>query len=194
MIGREFPGARLVILGKDLTVGASGRPLSQEVAGVLDPAVRPRVLFAGGRPRSEVAAYLRRAHLCCYPSKIESFGLAPVEAMATGKPTIFTRSGSGAEIIEDGISGLLCDPESPGDIAEKIRLILQNPELAARLGNAARARVADRFNRSKWIPKNIAFYEETLLSHGKPKNGARVTSPLREKTNSRKGRPHVVEN
>ena len=163
IVGRAFPYARLVVVGKDLSFGPGGRPFSEEVAGQIEPEMRSRINFTGRlKYRSEVLAWLRRAQVCCYPSKLEGFGIAPVEAMAVGKPTIFSRTGPGPEVIEDGVSGLLCDPNSPEDIAASISQVLGDAELAARLGARARERVAERFERAGWIARNLAFYEETV--------------------------------
>ena len=77
---------------------------------------------------------------------METFGLAPVEAMSVGRPTIYSRTGPGPEVVEDGVSGLLCDPADPHDIAAKIDQILDQPRaLAQRLGQAARQRVSRTF-------------------------------------------------
>ena len=176
IVCRRIPFARLVVIGKDMSVGASGRPLSEEAADEIEPDLRSRITFTGRlKYRAEVLAYLRRAHLCCYPSKLEGFGIAPIEAMAAGRPTIFSRNGPGPEVIEDGVSGLLCDPENPQDIAEKISSVLLDPALAERLGEAGRERVAAKFNRAHWIPENIAFYERTILSHRSAKPLARAS-------------------
>ena len=67
-----------------------------------------------------VPDYLRKANVCCYPSHMETFGIAAVEAMSVGKPTIFSRHGPGPEITDEGVSGLLCDPHCTADIAAKI--------------------------------------------------------------------------
>ena len=93
---------------------------------------------------------------------METFGIAPVEAMSVGKPTIFSRTGPGPEIIEDGVSGLLCDPRDPKDIATKLDAILDNSQLAADLGRRARERVLKQFNKKDWIPRNLEYYRRCL--------------------------------
>ena len=88
--------------------------------------------------------------------------------MAVGKPTIYSRTGPGPEVIEDGVSGLLCDPFDPEDIAAKICALLDNQVLAAQLGQGARARVLARFNKKDWIGRNLAYYSRCLEKPGKP--------------------------
>jgi glycosyltransferase involved in cell wall biosynthesis len=82
--------------------------------------------------------------------------------MAVGKPTVFSRTGPGPEIIEDGVSGLLCDPHDPADIASKILRILENLPLAAALGKNARCRVVQMFDKRDWVKRNLEFYENVL--------------------------------
>ena len=167
ILGGSFPSARLLILGKEIAVGTSGRALSAELMDEVKAEFRNRVIFAGMKQRPEVLAHLRRAHVCCYPSKLETFGIAPLEAMAVGKPTIFSHTGAGPEVIEDGVSGLLCNPDSPEDIARKISLILSDDNLAVDLGKGARERAVSHFGLPGWIARNLAFYN-SVVSDQKP--------------------------
>lgn len=91
----------------------------------LRPEFRLRVHFSGQIPRREVLSWLRMAQVCCFPSHAETFSTAAVEAMVVGRPTIFSQIGPGPEVIEHGVSGLLCDPFDPNDIAQKIQAILK---------------------------------------------------------------------
>lgn len=163
LLGSTHPHARLLLIGKHIAMGESGRPLWEECLEEVRPEFRERVHFTGRlQYRSEVLEHLRRAEVCCYPSTLEGLGIAPLEAMSLGKPTVFSRTGPGAEVIEDGISGLLCDPHDPGDIAAKIGSILDDPSLGRRLGEAGRERVLHKFNRADWILRNEAFYRQCL--------------------------------
>jgi glycosyltransferase involved in cell wall biosynthesis len=96
---------------------------------------------------------------------METFGIAPLEAMSVGRPTIYSQSGPGPEVIEDGISGLLCNPHEPGDIAEKIMLLLEQPELASRLGASARKRVLEQFDKRRWIVRNAEFLSGCIADY-----------------------------
>lgn len=81
---------------------------------------------------------------------IEGFGLVFLEAAFFGVPSVSSRIGGVPEAIVDGQTGLLADPESDGDLYEKLRRLLNDPSLAARLGEAARARVLSDF---KWTDR-----------------------------------------
>jgi glycosyltransferase involved in cell wall biosynthesis len=157
------PHARLAVVGQDTQPAAGGRSYVKRLRERVRPEYRDRVEFAGRQDRQTgVIRYLRRANVCCLPSHMETFGIAAVEAMAVGKPTIYSRTGPGPEVLEDGVSGLLCNPFDAGDIAEKITRLLDDPALAARLGQGARARVLAMFNKKDWIGRNVDYYHQCL--------------------------------
>lgn len=91
---------------------------------------------------------------------IEREGLprALIEAMAQGVPPVASRTGGIPEIIEDGSSGILTSPGSPGQIAEAIMRLASSKALAAGMGAAARQRIAVHFN----IDKTVASMRNLL--------------------------------
>jgi glycosyltransferase involved in cell wall biosynthesis len=159
IVCRAHPTARLVVIGEDTQKSSEGRSYVEQLTAQVSPEFRSRVVFTGRLPRAEIIPWLRRAHVCCYPSHMETFGIAVIEAMAVGKPVIFSRTGPGPELIEDGVSGLLCDPYSAADIAAKIQAILENPQFADTLGQSARRRVEQTFDKRDWVRRNLEFYE-----------------------------------
>jgi glycosyltransferase involved in cell wall biosynthesis len=172
LVCASHPEAHLTVIGQDAQTKPGGRDYLEALLDRVRPEYRGRVAFLGWLDREiGVLNHLRRANVCCYPSHMETFGIAPVEAMAVGRPTIFSRTGPGPEVLEDGVSGLLCDPFDPGDIARKIQLVLNDAELAARLGAEGRRRVLSLFNKRDWIRRNVEFYESCITS-------MRATRPL----------------
>ncbi len=157
----QHPTARLVFIG-----GAKDRPgektFAEKLLETVHPEYRSRIQFLGWHDSREnplVLRYLRQAHLCCYPSHQETFGLAPAEAMSAGTVTVYSSLGPGPEIIEHDVSGLLCNPSDPADIAKQILILLQNPEKARQMGLVARERVVRLFDRKKAIRDNIRYYQ-----------------------------------
>jgi len=157
----EHANARLMLIGH-LRGEGDGAVQKAEILTALKPEHHHRVQFAGRMPRSEVRSWLRQAAVCCYPSLMETFGIAALEAMAVGRPTVFTKMGPGPEIIEHGATGLLCDPHNAGDIATCINQFLAAPEAAENIGAKARLSVETRFERRRWAKENVAFFEECI--------------------------------
>ena len=79
-----------------------------------------------------------------------------------GKPVVASRTGPGPEVIEDGASGLLCNPHDSHSIAHSVIRVLKDRELASRLGKAARQRAAAEFSVEKLVVKNEEFYHRCL--------------------------------
>lgn len=163
LVFESHPQARLAVIGHDTQRSVGGSSYLGRLQERVPPGYRSRVDFMGRLDRrTGVVQYLRKAQVCCYPSHMETFGIAPVEAMSVGKPTIYSKTGPGPEIIEDGVSGLLCEPLDPQDIARKISALLDDDVLAARLGRSARQRALSIFDKADWITRNIDFYESCL--------------------------------
>ncbi|HUT04557.1 MAG TPA: glycosyltransferase family 4 protein [bacterium] len=158
---RKRPNARLIVAGREPLPGR-GMFSQSELEARMDKWVRPRVEFTGFFPHDRLRDLFVRAAVCVFPSIMETFGNVVIEAMACGKAVVASRTGPGPEIIEDGVSGLLCDPYDPADIANKILEVLDNPDLAERLGQNARKRVLENFSADIIVQKNIAFYEECI--------------------------------
>lgn len=78
-------------------------------------------------------------------SHAEPFGQVVLEAMAMGKPIIAPRSGGPLEMIEEGTTGLFFEPGDPDSLAARLRDLLGDPTLRARLGQNARRAVMQRF-------------------------------------------------
>ncbi len=77
---------------------------------------------------------------------VEGFGIVFLEAAARGKPAIGGRSGGIPDAVEDGVTGILVDPDDPRALAEALRQLLSDPAARARLGQAARARVEREYH------------------------------------------------
>jgi glycosyltransferase involved in cell wall biosynthesis len=151
------PEAKLVVIGGDNMRALRGKYLEQLRERVA-PVLRARVEFAGRLPREQVRDWMRRAEVCVFPSHMETFGIAPAEAMATGRPVIYSRLGPGPELVTAEVTGLLCDPYSPEDIAAKIGRLLSDTALAARVGGLAREKVLSFCDTKHWLQTNAAFY------------------------------------
>ena len=107
---------------------------------------RGDIAYLGSRSRSSVGEEMRRALALVLPSIwFEGFALVVLEAFASGTPVIASRIGSLAEVIEDGVTGLLVEPHSASDLCDRIRWACDHPDEMRRMGLSARRRYEDRF-------------------------------------------------
>lgn len=164
------PHAHLVVIGQDTQLRTKAGSYVERVQAQIKSVFRDRIVFTGQLPRHEVIPYLQKAAVCCYPSQMETFGIAPVEAMSVGRPTIYSRTGPGPEVIEDGMSGLLCDPFDSKDIADRILFLFRHPDKAAQLGIEARKRVQMLFDKKNWIRRNLEFFQDCVKAVGAVKH------------------------
>jgi len=97
-------------------------------------------------------------------SRWEAFGRATVEAMLAGKPVIGTaNSGGTAELIQDGITGLLYKAGDHDELANKIQFLYENPQEKLKLGAAARLWAAGRFTRERYAKETFTLLDEVLM-------------------------------
>ena len=154
---KSCPEAELHIFGKDGRTD-DGQSMKNFLCSMLNGA-RQTVHFHGHVGRQELFANYQRSAAAVFPSLAEAFAVAPLEAMACGCTTIYSRRGSGPELLQDGREGLLVDPDKPEQIAEAIVRVLTNVDFAKYLAAAARARVRKRFSAENVTIENIRFYE-----------------------------------
>ncbi len=108
---------------------------------------KDKVIFAGRVPFDDLPDYYAASTLGILPSnsRLEAFGIAALEAMSTGRPVIVSDIPGVTEVITDGETGLLADPLNARDLAEKINVLVRDPENARAMGKRARQRVLDHF-------------------------------------------------
>jgi glycosyltransferase involved in cell wall biosynthesis len=82
--------------------------------------------------------------------------------MATARPVVATAVGGVPEIVIDGQTGLLVPPGNPKALAEAVIALLENPEQATRMGQAARSRVWEHFTVERMIAETEGLYRKLL--------------------------------
>jgi len=118
------------------------------------------VIFEG--EQHDPVPLLSCADLFILPSTLESFGLAALEAMACEVPVIASRIGGLPELIDDGRTGFLCDPDDVDAMAERALRLVNDPELGRAIGRAAAASVAERFCIDRVVPMYEALYRQLI--------------------------------
>ncbi|MCX7934857.1 MAG: glycosyltransferase, partial [Planctomycetota bacterium] len=137
LVAKEVPQARFVIVG-------DGRLRSELERLAAELGLASRTFFTGSR--QDVERFYAAFDLFALTSSSEGFGLAAVEAQAAGAPVVCTAAGATAEVIADGISGLLVASHQPEAVAAAMLRVVQDRALAERLraGGLEAARAFDR--------------------------------------------------
>jgi len=140
----EFPDLQYLIVGR-----GPHRSILEQLANEM--CVTPHVHFLDDVSDDEMPDYVSALDVMVMPSRqvghdVEGFGLVFLEAGACEVPVVGGRSGGIPSAIRDRHTGLLCDPESTGDIARSILELLANREMSKAMGKAARQWVIDEMN------------------------------------------------
>jgi glycosyltransferase involved in cell wall biosynthesis len=128
--------AQLLDLDWTLDVIGDG-PAREEVRAVLAP-LGGRVRFSGALSEAAIAVHLRDADLFVWPAINEAFGMALVEAQASGLAVVAGASGGVGDTVADGVTGLLTPPGDTAAFAAAVRSLIADPARCAALGRAGR--------------------------------------------------------
>ena len=165
------------------TVGVVARLKDQEVVvRALEQIAKPvRLVLAGVDPQGGLAALVgrvpaRHAVVCLpfvsqirplydlldlvlLPSRSEGLSQGLLEAMALGKPVVASAATGNLDVITDGVDGRLVQPRDPRAWAAAMSSLLQDSDLAARLGGAARTTARARFSLDHTIRRTMELYQ-----------------------------------
>ncbi len=138
--------AALARLGQDdwqlLVVGDGDR--RREIEAAYADLGAGRVFFAGMVSEEDLIRFYASADVFAWPAVNEAYGVALLEAQAAGVPVVAGWAGGVPEIVADGETGLLTDPDDVDGFARALRRLLGDADFRRRLGRAAAARAADR--------------------------------------------------
>ena len=123
--------------------------------------VLPALRFVGWR--RDLDRVYADSDVVVLTSRNEGSPVALIEAMACARPVVSTRAGGVAELVGD--AGLLRPIDDAPGLAQDVLRLLGDPDLAARLGRAGRARVVPAFSRERLIDDIDALYQRTLAAH-----------------------------
>ncbi len=153
----RVPDASLTIVG-DGPLRAQWERLGRDLG------VAARVTFAGEVEDGELPDWYRRANAYVLPANVraEAFGIALLEAMASGLPCVTTEVGTGTSwVVRDAETGFVVPPCDAEALAHAIRR-LADPELRQELGRAGRQRVERCFTRETMVRQVMQVYEDVL--------------------------------
>ncbi len=160
-VRRARTDAELHVFGKDGKT-EDGWSMRAHLQAILSERDAASVFFHGHVHRNTLLQQLQQTRVAVFPSLAETFGNAPLEAMSCGCATIYTTRAPGPELVEHGVSGLLVNPESAEDIAAAIGRLLEDRELAHRLGSAGRRCVQEKYSISKVVQDNVRYFRHCI--------------------------------
>jgi glycosyltransferase involved in cell wall biosynthesis len=171
-ITRAHPGVRLECAG-DGDLAAVARYASS-LGITRHVALRG---WLGARERDDL---LQRASVFVLPSHAEALPMSLLEAMAAGCAVVATDVGGIPDVVRHGVNGLLVSPREPAELARTLRTLLDDPQLAARLGREARATIAQRYTPDRAVERLEQIYAALGVRRGTAR--ARVAARTLQET------------
>lgn len=161
-IRERFPEVHLLVAGRDWQFPDGSSYISFLKNEVITKEIEPYVTFLGPVANTKLPGLIEEAELCIYPSHMEAMPLAWIEVLSMGKAFLASKLGPGPEVVQDGVTGRLCDPLAPEDIAQKTIEMLSDKESALKMGQEGRKDVLKRFDINVLLEQNIDFYSKLL--------------------------------
>lgn len=163
-VHQRHPDAKLLLVGD-----GPERPELQSLAARLG--IADAVVFAGFRDRP--AALVKDAAVYVQPSLVEGTSLALAEAMCQARPIVATGDTGNAKLIEHETNGLLVPSADPAALAAAVTALLDAPDKAGRLGEAACRVASERFDLPPMLEQITAVWRGEAPAPGR-NNGPRV--------------------
>lgn len=151
----RFPHLRLIIAGD----GLEREALTQQAAAC---GISQAVEFTGWIAPEQVFGLMNTATLVLMPSRWEGLPSVALQAGAMARPVVATRVGGLPEVIVHQQTGLLIEPDESEQLAEAIIFLLDHPDVARQLGQAARQRVQDVFSMEQCVDAYDTIYQKLL--------------------------------
>ena len=109
--------------------------------------------------------FLRSSAIFAFPSRIDAFSVAVLEAMEAGLPVVACSVNGVPELVADGRTGLLVEPGDDGRLLAALSALLDSPARRASMGAAGRARLLERFDARREAAEEVAVLHEVVARH-----------------------------
>jgi len=155
VVARRCPKAVLLIAGREDGYASVIKDIAKK-ENILN-----RLVFTGWLDHKEMVVTYRGSNVVVFPSVyLDPFGLVVIEAMAAQKPVVATCYGGAHEIVVDGETGYIVNPNNIDSFAEKILGLLKDEARAQMMGQKGRERVAKNFTLKQQIEKYLNLYKK----------------------------------
>ena len=152
-ISDQFPGYRLKVVGWC----PEGREYFEEIADH-----NKKVELCNAVPYNEIVTLMASCSVYVLASRTEAMGRVLIEAMACRKPIIASNVGGVRSIVKNGFNGLFFEKEDVNGLADKLKELLLNQEMASNLGNNGFVFVKDKLSEECYLKEFKAMVEKTL--------------------------------
>ena len=126
--------------------------------------IADKIEFLGNIDNDKLPEYLSQADIFARPSRSEGLGISFLEAMAMGLPVIAPPVGGIPDFLKDRETGLFVQEEDPADLAEKIKLLLNDENLRNRIAQAGQKLVLENYSWGTIASKMDRIFKK-LASH-----------------------------
>lgn len=141
-----------------LTIAGEGEEHQNLIALTEKLNISENVSFTGRLSKKEVLELMARAYFVVVPSIVEAFGYVTIEAMSVKTAVIGSNSTGIAEIIRDGIDGLLFEPKNSKELGEKMIKLLNDENLNKKLSIQGYQRFLEKFEYQKAVERDFLFF------------------------------------
>jgi len=138
-------------------------PLKEELKRLVKKfSLEETVHFLGLKQQEEVIKILRHSHLFLLPSIAEALPVVLMEAQAVGLPVVATDVGSVSQVVVDGRSGFVVPERDVNAMADRLKYLIEHPEVWPEMGRKGRKQIEDNFNIKKLNEELVRIYERLL--------------------------------
>ncbi|MFN8390793.1 MAG: glycosyltransferase [Bdellovibrionota bacterium] len=149
-LAKRIPNFKAIMAG----VG----PLEETVRAKIVAAGLEKQIFLLGR-RSDIPVVISACDVLVLTSRVEGFPNVLMEAQALGCPVVSTKVGGTPEVVVDGVTGYLLDPNDLDGMVSRAAELLEKPELADAMGRSGRRHVESNFSKETMVEKTLKLYD-----------------------------------
>ena len=165
-VSNKHEDYELMIVGRD-GKNNTGKSVLAELKKIIYEESIKNIIFKDQISIEQLRKLFMVAEICVFPSHSEAFSMVVLDALAHGKPTIYSKIGPGYEIIEPGVNGLLCDPKNPDSLEKCILDLIENQNLKKMFSKNSLKTIKNKFSIEITGKQNLLFYSQCIEDYRK---------------------------